>query len=51
VNTLGADRRSPAATKLRRFLDTPGAMQAMHRADGSVPVSRFRPPVYVTIWS
>jgi hypothetical protein len=26
-------------------------MQAMHRADGSVPVSRFRPPVYVTIWS
>ena len=27
------------------------AMQAMHRADGSVPVSRFRPPVYVTLWS
>jgi hypothetical protein len=26
-------------------------MQAMHRADGSVPVSRFRPPVYVTLWS
>lgn len=51
VNTLGADRRSPMATKLRRFLDTPQAMQAMHRADGSVPVSRFRPPVYVTLWS
>ena len=39
VNTLGADRRSPMATRLWRFLDTPHAMQAMHRADGSVPVS------------
>ena len=28
----------------------PDAMHVMHRADGSVPVSRFRPPVYVTIW-
>jgi hypothetical protein len=26
-------------------------LQAMHRADGSVPVSRFRPPVHVTLWS
>jgi DNA-binding transcriptional LysR family regulator len=51
ANTAGADRRSPIATKLRRFLETPDAMQAMHRADGSVPVSRFRPPVYVTLWS
>jgi DNA-binding transcriptional LysR family regulator len=51
VTTLGADRRSPMATRLRRFLDTPDAMQAIHRADGSVPVSRFRPPVYVTLWS
>jgi DNA-binding transcriptional LysR family regulator len=51
VNTAGADRRSPMATKLRRFLDTPRAMHAMHRGDGSVPVSRFRPPVYVTLWS
>jgi LysR family transcriptional regulator, low CO2-responsive transcriptional regulator len=51
VSTVPAERRSPAATRLRRFLATPDAMQAMHRADGSVPVSRFRPPVYVTIWS
>jgi len=51
VSTVSADRRSPAATKLRRFVGTPDAMQVMHRADGSVPVSRFRPPVYVTIWS
>jgi LysR family transcriptional regulator, low CO2-responsive transcriptional regulator len=51
VSTLGPDRRSPASTKLRRFLSTPDAMHVMHRADGSVPASRFRPPVYVTLWS
>ncbi len=51
VNTLGAPRRPPIADKLCRFLDTPDALQAMHRADGSVPVSRFRPPVHVTLWS
>jgi len=51
MNTLAADRRSPATTRLRRFIATPEAMQAMQRADGSVPASRFRPPVYVTIWS
>jgi len=51
VNTLPLDRRAPAATRLRRFIDTPDAMQAMHRADASVPVARFRPPVYVTLWS
>ena len=51
VSTLSPDRRSPAATKLRRFLSTPDAMHVMHRADGSVPAARFRPPVYVTLWS
>jgi DNA-binding transcriptional LysR family regulator len=51
VTTLAPDRCSPAVTRLRRFLDTPDAMQAIHRADGSVPASRFRPPVYVTLWS
>jgi molybdate transport repressor ModE-like protein len=51
VTTVGADRRPAVAGKLRRFLETPDAMQAIHRADGSVPVARFRPPVYVTIWS
>ena len=51
VSTLSPDRRSPAATRLRRFLATPDAMYLMHRADGSVPASRFRPPVYVTLWS
>ena len=51
VSTLPPDRASSAATKLRRFLGTPDAMQVMHRSDGSVPASRFRPPVYVTLWS
>jgi DNA-binding transcriptional LysR family regulator len=51
VSTVSPDRRSPAATRLRRFLATPDAMHVMHRADGSVPASRFRPPVYVTLWN
>ena len=51
VSTLSPDRRSPAATRLRRFLATPDAMLVMSRGDGSVPASRFRPPVYVTLWS
>jgi DNA-binding transcriptional LysR family regulator len=44
-------KRSPAVAALMRFLTTPEAMQAMHRSDGAVPASRFRPPVYVTLWS
>jgi DNA-binding transcriptional LysR family regulator len=51
ATSLGASRRSPVVTKLERFLETPEAMQAIHHADGSVPVSRFKPPVYVTLWS
>jgi DNA-binding transcriptional LysR family regulator len=51
VSTLSPDRRSPAATRLRRFVATPDAMLVMSRGDGSVPASRFRPPVYVTLWS
>lgn len=51
ASSLPLDRCTPAATKLRRFLGTPDAMQVMHRSDGSVPASRFRPPVYVTLWS
>lgn len=51
VNMLSADRRPSAASQLHRFLSTPDAMHAMVRADGRVPASRFKPPVYVTIWS
>jgi len=51
VTSLRADRRSAAAGALRRFLGTPQAMQLMRAPGSGVPPSRFRPPVYVAIWS
>lgn len=51
VSSLPAERRPPAVSALRRFLATTEAVQSMHRGDGGVPASRFRPPVYVTLWS
>jgi len=51
VSTLPTLRQSPGVTALLRFLGTPEAMQAMYHSDGGVPASRFRPPVYVTLWS
>jgi LysR family transcriptional regulator, low CO2-responsive transcriptional regulator len=48
---LERDHRSSAAGALRRFLGTPDAMQVMRSPAAGVPPSRFRPPVYVTIWS
>ena len=41
----------PPVAALMRFLTTPEAMQSMHRRDGAVPASRFRPHVHVTLWS
>ena len=49
--TLPGDRRSPVADALRRFVTTPDATQAIVARPGGVPAGRFRPPVYVTIWS
>ena len=49
--TLGGDRQSPVAEALRRFVTTPDATQAIVARPGGVPAGRFRPPVYVTIWS
>jgi len=51
VTTLPPDRRSPAASALRRFLGTPDAMQLMRTPATGVPPSRFRPPLYVTLWA
>jgi hypothetical protein len=51
VRSLESQRRSNAADRLRRFVCTPDAMQAMYRPDVGVPVAKFRPPVYVTLWS
>jgi DNA-binding transcriptional LysR family regulator len=51
VTVLERQRRSTAASALRRFLSTPEAMHLMRSPTAGVPPSRFRPPVYVTIWS
>jgi LysR family transcriptional regulator, low CO2-responsive transcriptional regulator len=51
ATTLAPDRRSEAARCLRNFLSTPMAMQLMCAPGTGVAPSRFRPPVYVTIWS
>jgi LysR family transcriptional regulator, low CO2-responsive transcriptional regulator len=48
---LERERRGTAASALRRFLSTPAAMQVMRSPAAGVPPSRFKPPVYVTIWS
>jgi DNA-binding transcriptional LysR family regulator len=50
VTALGRDRRPEAARCLRNFLGTPDAMQLMCSPGSGVPPSRFRPPVYVTLW-
>jgi LysR family transcriptional regulator, low CO2-responsive transcriptional regulator len=51
VTLLERQHRSTAASAFRRFLGTPEAMQLMRSPAAGVPPSRFRPPVYVTIWS
>ena len=51
LTTLPRHRCADAASALRHFLATPAAMQVMRAPGAGVPPSRFRPPVYVTIWS
>jgi DNA-binding transcriptional LysR family regulator len=51
VTLLERQHRSTAASSFRRYLSTPEAMHLMRSPAGGVPPSRFRPPVYVTIWS
>ena len=51
ASTLAADRRSPGAWALRRFVTTPEANQAMLAGDAGMPADRVRPSVYVTLWS
>jgi LysR family transcriptional regulator, low CO2-responsive transcriptional regulator len=51
VTVLERQNRSNVASALRRFLSTPEAMHLMRSPAAGVPPSRFRPPVYVTIWS
>jgi DNA-binding transcriptional LysR family regulator len=51
ASALPAGRRSPAAWSLWRFVTTPEAMHAMLARSRGVPEGRFRPAVYVTLWS
>ncbi|WP_433477576.1 LysR family transcriptional regulator [Spirillospora sp. CA-142024] len=51
ATTLAPDRRPPLAGAFRRFLATAEALHIMRSPGSGVPPSRFRPPVYVTIWS
>jgi molybdate transport repressor ModE-like protein len=51
VTTLKKEHRPVAASSLRHFLGTPQAMHLMRAPTEGMPPSRFRPPVYVTIWS
>lgn len=51
MTLLERQNRSAAASAFRRFLATPEAMRLMRSPAAGVPPSRFRPPVYVTIWS
>jgi hypothetical protein len=51
VTVLERQHQSAAVSSFRRYLGTPEAMRLMRSPGGGVPPSRFRPPVYVTIWS
>ena len=51
ATTLRPDHRRPAAAAFHRFLGTPDALAILRSPTGGVPPSRFRPPVYVTIWN
>ncbi|HEV2813281.1 MAG TPA: LysR family transcriptional regulator [Solirubrobacteraceae bacterium] len=51
ASALEGERRSPAAASLLAYITTPEATHAMIARPGGVAAGRFRPPVYVTIWS
>ncbi len=50
VATAREEDRELTTAELLRFLQTPRATQAMIKGSG-VPIRRFRPAVYVTLWS
>jgi molybdate transport repressor ModE-like protein len=51
VSSLQPERRSAAVDAFLHFLHTAPAMRVMREPGAGVRPSRFRPPVYVTIWS
>jgi DNA-binding transcriptional LysR family regulator len=51
LTMLAPERRSIAAETFRLFLSSAAALRVMREPGAGVPPSRFRPPVYVTLWS
>jgi LysR family transcriptional regulator, low CO2-responsive transcriptional regulator len=51
LTTLSPERRSIAAETFRHYLSTASALRVMRSPGAGVPPSKFRPPVYVTLWS
>lgn len=51
LTTLAPERRSIAAESFRHFLSSAAALRVMREPGAGVPPSKFRPPVYVTLWS
>jgi DNA-binding transcriptional LysR family regulator len=51
ATALPPERRSAPADAFLHFLHTATAMRVMRKPGTGIPPSRFRPPVYVTLWS
>ena len=51
LTTLAPERRSIAAESFRHWMSTATALRVMREPGAGVPPSKFRPPVYVTLWS
>jgi LysR family transcriptional regulator, low CO2-responsive transcriptional regulator len=51
LSALRAERRTPAAWALRRFVTSPEATHALLARPGGVPAGRYRPAVHVTLWN
>jgi DNA-binding transcriptional LysR family regulator len=51
LTTLTPERRSIAAETFRHYLSSAAALRVMREPGAGVPPSKFRPPVYVTLWS
>jgi DNA-binding transcriptional LysR family regulator len=51
ATALTPERRSGSADAFLHFLHTATAMRVMRKPGAGVPPSKFRPPVYVTLWS
>ncbi|HEV2778778.1 MAG TPA: LysR family transcriptional regulator [Actinophytocola sp.] len=51
ATALPPERRSTATDAFLHFLHTAAALRVMRKPGAGVPPSKFRPPVYVTLWS